>query len=379
MTGFRQGDSALPPVDQTLTRVVLLMRLLGWIWLLILAFVALGTNGEVNTGVVAGTIVVGSAGTGVTLVAARRRFLGETWYVIFDAAIALLLVAAGWLADFGEFIVGGYPASWLFIVAYATSFAVTVIAGIAATAIFAVLHILMDLGLSRAFGSIQFVVVALVVGWAFDALRKREQLHLDAEQERADAEHELAEEQQKSTRLRERSMIAGQLHDSVLQTLKLISASADDPDEVRYLARVQERDLRRTINEYQSPFEDSFRARLLEARATVEDRYRVDIEQVISDDAEMDERLDAVVGAASEAMNNAARHSGSKTIDLFAEIRSGHVQVNVRDRGKGFDSTQTRGGISHSIIDRVSAVGGSAEVKSALGQGTEVLIRLPLK
>lgn len=379
MTGFRQGDSALPPVDQTLTRVVLLMRLLGWIWLLILAFVALGTSGDVNTGVVVGTIVVGSAGTGVTLMAARRRFLGETWYVIFDAAVALLLVAAGWLADFGEFIVGGYPASWLFIVAYATSFAMTVIAGIAATAIFAVLHILMDLGLTRAFGSIQFVVVALVVGWAFDALRKWEQLHLDTEQERADAEHELAEEQQKSTRLRERSMIAGQLHDSVLQTLKLISASADDADEVRYLARVQERDLRRTINEYQSPFEDSFRARLLEARATVEDRYRIEIEQVINDDAEMDERLDAVVGAASEAMNNAARHSGSKTIDLYAEIRSGHVQVNIRDRGKGFDSTRTRGGISHSIIDRVSAVGGSAEIKSAPGHGTEVLISLPLK
>lgn len=174
-------------------------------------------------------------------------------------------------------------------------------------------------------------------------------------------------------------MIARQLHDSVLQTLKLISASADDADEVRYLARVQERDLRRTINEYQSPYSDSFKARLLDARATVEDRYRVEIEQVITDDAEMDHRLRAVVEAAGEAMNNAARHSGTRSIDLFAEIREGSLQVGVRDRGKGFDASRPGSGISGSIVDRVAAVGGSTEIKSAPGRGTEVLIHLPLQ
>lgn len=380
MTGPLQGSSPVPPVDQTLTRVVLLMRLLGWIWLMILAIVVLGSEtGDLDSGVVWGTIALSSAGTGVTVLAARRGFLGEGWYVVFDAAIAILLAAAGWIAGSDEFLVGGYPVSSLFIVAYATKFTITAVAGVLASAVFALLHIVMRLNVERTFGSIQFLIVALVVGWAFDALRDRERLRLTAEAERAEAESELAAEQHRSTRLQERSMIARQLHDSVLQTLKLISASADDPDEVRYLARVQERDLRRTINEYQSPYEDGFRARLLDARATIEDRYRVEIEQVIKDDAEMDERLAAVVGAATEAMNNAARHSGSKTIDLFAEIRDARLYVNVRDRGTGFDTSQPLSGISHSIIERVEGAGGTAEVKSRPGQGTEILMTLPLQ
>lgn len=378
MAGTRTGSATVPPVDQTLTRVVLLMRLLGWVWLLLLAFESLRSASGLEPAVVWGTVVIGTAGTAVTVQAVRRGFLGELWYVIFDASIALLLAASGWIAGSQEFLVGGYPVSSLFIVAFATNFATTAIAGVLASIAFAVLHVAMRLNMPRTLGSIQFLIVALVVGWAFEALRQREGLRLAAEGERAEAESELATEQQRSTRLEERSVIARQLHDSVLQTLKLISAAADDPDEVRYLARVQERDLRRTINEYRSPFQDSFRARLLEARAEVEDHYRVEIEQVINDDAEMDERLSAIVGAAAEAMINAARHSGSRSIDLFAEIRDGSVHVSVRDRGSGFDTARRQGGISHSIIDRVEKVGGAAAIKSAPGRGTEVMLTLPL-
>jgi signal transduction histidine kinase len=376
-----QGDRALP-VDTTLTRVVLLMRLLAGVWLLIIAVVALARatedNPDLNVPVVVGVMVVAAAGTALTFLAAKRRFMGTTWYVIFDSAITLLLATGGWIAGHGDFIVGGYPASLLLVVAYATNLRVTVLTGLAGTFVMAFLHVAMGLEPTRTFGSVQYVIVAAVVGWAFDALRERERLRLEAETERADAERELAEEQARSSRLQERTMIARQLHDSVLQTLKLISASADDPTEVRYLARVQERDLRRTINEYQSPFADSFRARLLDARAEVEDRYRVEIEQVVKDDAEMDDRLRAVVAAAAEAMNNAARHSGVSSIDLFAEIQGGHVRVHVRDRGTGFDPEVAGTGIRESIRERVSAVGGAAEIKTALGRGTEVQIVLPL-
>lgn len=368
-------------MDRTLIRVVLLMRLLGWIWLLILS-VAVLTTADVGTlggWILVAAIALATFGTALTWVAARRRFLHRAWYVALDALIALALATAGWIAGFDEFLVGGYPASWLFIVAYATNVKVTTLAGIAASIVFAFLHVALNLDQTRVLGSVQFIVVALVVGWAFDTLRERDRLRIEAETERAQAEQELAEERERSARLEERTVIARQLHDSVLQTLKLISASAEDPGEVRYLSRVQERDLRRTINEYRSPYEDSFRARILDARADIEDRYRVEIEQVVNDDAEMDDRLRAVVSAAAEAMNNAARHSGVKTIDLFAEIRDGSVQVNVRDRGAGFNPTLAAGtGINESIRERVSAVGGTVDIKSAPGRGTEVQITLPM-
>lgn len=356
------------------------MRMLGWAWLVILAVVAMVSQGtDIDVPIVVATMVVATAGTGLTLLAARRGFLGDIRYVTLDGVIALSLAMAGLAADFDEFLVGGYPASWLFIVAYATNLKWTAISGLAASAVFAVLHVMMGLEPTRAYGSIQFVVVAVVVGWAFDALRERERLRIEAEEEKARAESELAAEQQRSARLQDRSALARQLHDSVLQTLNLISASAEDAGEVRYLARVQERDLRRTISEYESPYENSFRARLLEARATVEDRYRVEIEQVIKNDREMNETLTAIVGAAGEAMNNAARHSGSAHIDLFAEVHDDTLQISVRDRGKGFDPTNAGTGIAQSIVGRVEAVGGTVQVKSTPGRGTDVVITVQLQ
>jgi signal transduction histidine kinase len=376
----RPDDRPLP-VDRTLIRVVLLMRLLGGLWLLIIAVVVLTgasqNDPDVDIPIVIGLMAIATAGTAFTFLAARRRFLGETWYVVFDSAVTLVLAAGGWIAGHEGFIVGGYPASLLFVVAYATSFQVTVLVGLAGTLVMGYLHIAIGLEATRTFGSVQYVVVAAVVGWAFENLRQREIMRLVAEDERAEAERDLAAEQQRSARLEERSMIARRLHDSVLQTLRLISTSAEDPGEVRYLARVQERDLRRTINEYQSPFEDSFRARLLDARAEIEDRYRVEIEQVVKDDAEMDDALRAVVAAATEAMNNAARHSGVSTIDLFAEIRDGRLRVHIRDRGSGFDPERAGTGIRESIRNRVAAVGGGVEIKSAPARGTEVEITVP--
>ena len=374
-----EGSPHLLPVDRTLTRVVVLMRLLGWVWMLILILVAMFTNEPPpDIPILVGAMLLGTAGTGLTLLAASRGFLGEIWYVVVDGAIALLLVSAGWLAG-TDFISGGYPASWLFIVAFATNFRATIVIGAIAAAVFALLHMVMDLDQTRLFGSVQFLVVAVVVGWAFDALRDRERLRIQAEEERAQAEAALAKEKERTMRLEERSQIARRLHDSVLQTLKLISDTSEDSAEVRYLARVQARDLRQTINEYQSPHEDSFRARLLDARASVEDRFRVEIDEVIRDDAEMNDALRAVVAATSEALNNAARHSGTRQIDLFSEIREGVAQVNVRDRGVGFDPERVaRGGMVDSIVNRVEAAGGTAQLRSAPGKGTEVEIRVPL-
>lgn len=386
LEGVRPEDESLervPPVNATLTWVVLMMRLLGWVWMLALASTVLiqdltATTQEPNTALLVSAMVVATIGAALMVLVSRRGLLGSRWYVALDGVITLFLLSSGWLAGAPDFIAGGYPMSWLFLVAYATTMRGTLLAAVLLTAAFAWLHVAMDLEMVRVVGSIQFLVVSLVAGWAFDALRHREYLRLKAEAERRQAEHLLADQRANAARLEERSHIANRLHDSVLQTLKLIMSTSGDAGEVRYLARVQERELRRTINEYQSPHLDSFRAHLLDARAEVEDSYRVEIEQVIRGDVEMTLRLSALIAAAHEAMVNAARHSGTTEIDLYAEIEPDGVQVNVRDRGAGFDSQNLMtGGIAHSIIARVEGAGGKASIKSAPGSGTEVSLFMP--
>ena len=369
------GETAIPPADRTLERITLMMRILGWVWLLLLSYTRLDDG---NSTIILGAMALGTAGVVGVMAAIRSGFLGASWFAALDGLATLALLAAGWAADAGEFIAGGYPMSWLFVAAYAWRMTGALGASIALTAWMGYLHVVMGFELTRTIGSIQFIVVAVIAGWTFDAIRQREALRLTAERERAAAETELSAQREAATRLEERTAIARELHDSVLQTMKLISAAADDPSEVRYLARMQERNLRKTINEYRSPHEDSLRARLLEARAEVEDKCRVHIEQVIRHDAEMTPRLFALVDAAKEAMTNAARHSGSPTIDLFAEVKPGGVQVNVRDRGNGFDPAHVdAGGITDSIVGRMREVGGYVDIDSRAGEGTDVSLFLP--
>lgn len=130
----------------------------------------------------------------------------------------------------------------------------------------------------------------------------------------------------------------------MLQTLHAIRMGANDPSQSRYLARRQERELRRNIEEWRSEFSDSFKARLHAVRDEIEDTHRVEIEAVIRDDAEINSHLTAAIEAAREAMANAAKHSGSGNISLYSEFANGEAYIRVRDSGSGFadDSQKNR-------------------------------------
>ena len=73
-------------------------------------------------------------------------------------------------------------------------------------------------------------------------------------------------------------------------------------------------------------------------------------------------------------MNNVAKHAGVAKAVVFADCDEGAMLVTVRDDGVGFDPvTVTRGrGLNDSIVKRLQDVGVDVEIKSALGQGTEI-------
>lgn len=65
---------------------------------------------------------------------------------------------------------------------------------------------------------------------------------------------------------------------------------------------------------------------------------------------------------------------------MYAEVSAEAVDVFVRDRGVGFDPEATqsdRQGIRRSVVSRMARHGGTAEVRSTIGQGTEVRLRQP--
>jgi signal transduction histidine kinase/phage shock protein PspC (stress-responsive transcriptional regulator) len=190
---------------------------------------------------------------------------------------------------------------------------------------------------------------------------------------------EVAEERRERIRSQERAAMAAHLHDSVLQTLALIQRSAGDPRRTVTLARRQERELRAWL--YGG---DTTSATLAAAvRAMVEDvesTYDVTVDAVVVGDRSYDERAGAVVAALREACVNAAKHSGVHEVSVFVEVTTGAVDAFVRDRGRGFvraDVAPDRRGISESIEGRIVRLGGTVEIDSAPGSGTEVHLRLP--
>ncbi|WP_152649145.1 sensor histidine kinase [Demequina flava] len=177
----------------------------------------------------------------------------------------------------------------------------------------------------------------------------------------------------------ERAEIAAHLHDSVLQTLTLIRARAEDPDAVSRLARAQERDLRAYLYADRPDPSDSVATALKDAIADVEDSQSVVIEAITVGDAPLTENLRAAVAATREATANAARH-GIGPISVYAEVTATEVEIYVRDGGPGFDPAtipEDRLGIRQSIIGRIERHHGHAAVQSAPGSRTEVSITVP--
>lgn len=192
---------------------------------------------------------------------------------------------------------------------------------------------------------------------------------------------QLGDERAARAREAERADIAAHLHDSVLQTLALIRAQAKDPEAVSRMARAQERELRGWLYDDRREPGTSVSAELKELVAEIEDAVApLTVETVVVGDCPPTESTAAMLQATREALLNAFKH-GSPPVSVYLEVTDEVAEVFVRDRGDGFDLdeiAQDRFGVRESILGRVRRRGGTAEVVSRPGWGTEVRLRMPL-
>jgi signal transduction histidine kinase len=183
----------------------------------------------------------------------------------------------------------------------------------------------------------------------------------------------------------ERLRLDGLLHDSVMTAL-LTAAHADSAEERSASARLAGSALDR-LEQQGTDTSEATPAALTEIAARI--RFTVDggVEHpAVTVSCESPEHLvlpahvvRAVFEATTEAVQNAARHSGASR----CEVRlTGHrtddttrVSVSIKDNGTGFDPalvSDRRLGIRVSIVGRLEAAGGSAVIHSARRAGTEV-------
>jgi len=106
---------------------------------------------------------------------------------------------------------------------------------------------------------------------------------------------DLSQAQAQRVRESERADIAAHLHDSVLQALTLIRASAEDPARVRAIALTEERELRAWLYTGHAQAADSLEAAVTEAVVGVESRYGVPISVVVVGDMRPGPREPALI------------------------------------------------------------------------------------
>jgi signal transduction histidine kinase len=79
----------------------------------------------------------------------------------------------------------------------------------------------------------------------------------------------------------------------------------------------------------------------------------------------------------SEALTNATKHANASIAHVDLELRDGTLELSVRDDGVG-GADHTRGSGIIGLMDRIEALGGTIAVTSPPGQGTSIVLKLPV-
>jgi PAS domain S-box-containing protein len=82
-----------------------------------------------------------------------------------------------------------------------------------------------------------------------------------------------------------------------------------------------------------------------------------------------------------EALQNAAKHSGSNTIKVSLMSRSGQIELSVQDEGRGFNPQSAQKGPGLGLMsmgERLKPIGGTLVIDSQLERGTTIRARVPM-
>ena len=90
----------------------------------------------------------------------------------------------------------------------------------------------------------------------------------------------------------------------------------------------------------------------------------------------MDEKVSVhLYRIAQEALNNAIRHAGARSIVVRLDEEDGKISLAIADDGRGFDQAGIAGGMGLSTIaHRASIIGYDLKIISAIGSGTTIKV-----
>jgi signal transduction histidine kinase len=87
----------------------------------------------------------------------------------------------------------------------------------------------------------------------------------------------------------------------------------------------------------------------------------------------------AVYFCVLEALQNVAKYADATRAEVRLSARERELRFEVADDGRGFDAATARSGSgTRNMADRLEALGGELQIRSAPGEGTTVAGRVPV-
>ncbi|MCU0521204.1 MAG: histidine kinase [Anaerolineae bacterium] len=204
----------------------------------------------------------------------------------------------------------------------------------------------------------------------------------------------LYEQAEQAATAAERNRLARELHDAVTQTLFSANLIADvipriwkrnpeeglrNLEELRQLTRGALAEMRTLLLEMrpESLARSDLRSLLTQLTEAFVGRVRVPVDLTMQGDCELTQEVKlSFYRVAQEALNNIAKHSGARRVELRVDCEPGHVHMAIRDDGLGFDADSVPSdhlglAIMH---ERAGSIGASLVIESQMGEGTSVAL-----
>jgi PAS domain S-box-containing protein len=219
------------------------------------------------------------------------------------------------------------------------------------------------------------------------------------------AQERAVQQEHAAATLRERERVARELHDGIGQVLGYVSMQADAARKLLEDGKVGMADtqLTRLAGVARDAHAD-IRAFILELRAAPSEQrslifaleryldgltqnYGLQTELTVAPGLEEGalgpEAQSQLFRIVQEALTNARRHGGARSVQVRLQAESGLLRVIVQDDGAGFDPTGLVRDEGHRfglqfMRERAEELGGRVEVDSAPGRGTRIVVEVPL-
>jgi nitrate/nitrite-specific signal transduction histidine kinase len=190
----------------------------------------------------------------------------------------------------------------------------------------------------------------------------------------------------------ERNRLARELHDAVTQTLFSANLIADvipriwkrnpeeglqNLEELRQLTRGALAEMRTMLLEMRPEALEraDIKTLLTQLADAFVGRVRIPLDLEINGDCELTHEVKiAFYRVAQEALNNIAKHSGARLVEIHLDCQPGQMNLLIKDDGLGFDPDSIQPDHMGIAImhERANSIGASLKIESQLGQGTTV-------